>query len=130
MGTSHLNVLPKQTRSYLMSPRYQLSLCVLLAVLAAPALYAQHHHAAGQVDFSIRSVRDGKWSDVKTWEPSRVPGKDDRVLVRRGTSVEYDVESKEVIRLIQVVGTLEFARDRDTELNVGILTVQHREECS
>ncbi len=58
---------------------------------------------------SSRSVRckDGKWSDAKTWAPPRAPTKGDRVLVSRGTQVEYDVASQDVIRLIQVVGTLQ-----------------------
>jgi hypothetical protein len=84
-----------------------------------------HDHAA--VEFSIRSVQDGKWSDARTWKPARVPGAGDRVLIGRGTRVEYDVQTEEVVRLVQVVGTLSFARDRDTELNVGILTIQHSE---
>jgi hypothetical protein len=80
--------------------------------------------------FSIKSVKDGKWSDASTWKPARVPGKGDRVLVSRGTFVEYDAKQKDVVRLLQIVGTLSFARDRDTELNVGILTVQHTDACS
>lgn len=59
-----------------------------------------------------------------------MPGKDDRVLISRGTTVDYDAASPEVIRLIQVVGTLRFARDRDTELNVGLLKVQNSGERS
>jgi hypothetical protein len=100
-----------------------------LLILGAQPARAQHsrdHH----VHFSIQSVRDGKWSDARTWKPARVPGKDDRALISRGTRVEYDVESKDVIRLVQVVGTLTFARDRDTELNVGILKVQNSDTCS
>ncbi len=59
-----------------------------------------------------------------------MPGADDRVLISRGTTVQYDVASQVVIRLVQVVGTLEFARDRDTELNVAILKVQNSDTCS
>src|SRR4029077_17296716 len=75
-------------------------------------------------------VRSGKWTNAETWMPARVPVKGDRVLIARGTRVEYDANSAEVVRLVQVVGTLAFARDRDTELNVGVLTVQHTDECS
>ncbi len=82
------------------------------------------------VNFTQKSVRDGSWSDPKTWEPERVPQTGDRVLVSRGTRVVYDAKSEDVIRLIQVVGTLSFARDRDTELNVGILKVQNSDTCS
>lgn len=108
-----------------------------LLVVFAPSTAAQrkpkkaatkekHEHVA----FSIRSVRSGAWSDAKTWQPRRVPKAGDRVLISRGTTVKYDAASKNVIRLIQVVGTLTFARDRDTLLNVGILKVQNSEHCS
>ncbi|HSG72706.1 MAG TPA: G8 domain-containing protein, partial [Planctomycetaceae bacterium] len=66
----------------------------------------------------------------KIWEPSRVPQAGDRVLVSRDTVVEYDSKSEAVIRLVQVVGTLRFSRDRDTELNVGVLKVQSSDDCS
>lgn len=93
------------------------------------AVSGQHDHDQ-DVQFSIQSVRDGKWSDAKTWKPARAPGDGDRVLVTRGTRVEYDSQSKEVIRMLHVVGTLRFVRDRDTELNVGILKVQNSDTCS
>jgi len=82
------------------------------------------------IAFSLRSVRDGKWSEPQTWKPARVPRAGDRVLVDRGTRVVYDVESEAVLRLLQVVGTLSFARDRDTLLNVGVLKVQNSNVCS
>jgi len=94
-----------------------------------PAQAEEHDHGA-HLHFSIQSVGDGNWSDAKTWKPARVPGKGDRVLVSRGHHVRYDAKSKDVVRLVQVVGTLEFARDRDTELNVGLLTIQHTDSCS
>jgi hypothetical protein len=95
---------------------------------AAVAAHGDHDH--DHVHFSIRSARDGQWSDPKTWEPARVPGANDRVLVTRGTRVQYDASSEAVIRLVQVVGTLSFARDRDTLLNVGVLKVQNSDTCS
>jgi hypothetical protein len=75
-------------------------------------------------------VRSGAWSDPKTWQPSRLPAQGDRVRISRGTRVVYDARSKDVIRLVQVVGTLSFARDRDTELNVAVLKVQNHDGCS
>ncbi|GIW94668.1 MAG: hypothetical protein KatS3mg110_2709 [Pirellulaceae bacterium] len=103
----------------------------LLAGFAAVVGYGAYCRANGEerADFSIHSVRDGRWSDPQTWQPQRVPGEGDRVLISRGTQVEYDVKSKEVIRLVQVVGTLRFAQDRDTELNVGLLVVAHHDQC-
>ena len=111
------------------------TLCLLVASLAAGplALRAEGEaepSASGGVDFSVRSVRSGPWSDPATWAPARLPAGGDRVLVSRGTRVVYDVESDAVIRLIQVAGTLSFARDRSTRLDVGLLKVQKSEVCS
>jgi hypothetical protein len=89
---------------------------------------AKHHQA--QVEFTIRSVANGHWSDPKTWNPARQPQDGDRVLVTRGSQVIYDVKSEVKIRLVQVVGKLSFARDRDTLLNVGVLKVQDSNVCS
>lgn len=101
--------------------------CVLSITPLAPADDDDH---SGHLHFSIRSVKNGNWSDADTWKPARVPGQGDRVLVARGHHVRYDAKSKDVVRLLQIVGTVEFARDRDTELNVGLLTIQHTDQCS
>ncbi|MFT5526735.1 MAG: hypothetical protein ACI9HK_004715 [Pirellulaceae bacterium] len=88
------------------------------------------HDHEGHVHFSIQSAKSGKWSEPATWKPARVPKHGDRVLVSRETFVEYDVKSEDAIRLLQVVGTLSFARDRDTELNVGVLKIQNSDTCT
>ncbi len=107
-----------------------LLICLLLTTgISVAADEASHHHHQ-HAQFSIESVRNGDWSKAETWKPARVPGPGDRVLIARGTTVNYDVTSTAVIRVVQVVGTLSFARDRDTELNVGLLTVQHSDVCS
>ncbi|HEV7221675.1 MAG TPA: G8 domain-containing protein, partial [Pirellulales bacterium] len=105
---------------------------IATALLLSPihAARGRHEHHDQHVEFSLRSVKDGAWTDAKTWAPARIPRQDDRVLISRGTTVEYDAASKDVIRLIQVVGTLRFARDRNTELNVGLLKVQNSDTCS
>ncbi len=110
-----------------------LSICLFAVtpqISAAPPAgdggHAHHHH----VDPDLRSAKDGNWLDPKTWTPARVPKAGDRVLVTRGTKVLYDVADKSVIRMVQVVGSLTFARDRNTELNVGLLKVQNSDECS
>ncbi len=99
------------------------------ASAAAPKGDAGHTHHE-HVDPDLRSTRDGNWSDPKTWTPARLPKAGDRILVARGTKVVYDVADKAVIRLVQVVGSLTFARDRNTELNVGLLKVQNSDDCS
>ena len=84
----------------------------------------------GPVKFSVRSVASGDWSDAKTWKPERVPRAGDRVLVSPGTVVRFEVRRTPVIRLVQVAGTLRFARDRSTELNVALLKVQAGNRCT
>lgn len=96
--------------------------------------HAGHNHgkpAAKPVDAPlIRSVASGPWSEKTTWDLDRVPQKGDRVLIRPGHVVTYDVESRDVIRLVQIAGTLEFARDRNTSLEVGLITVVASEEVT
>src|SRR5687767_5078738 len=90
---------------------------------AKPAENHSHDHHA-HIHFDAKSVANGNWSDPKTWASQRVPKAGDRVLVARETKVTYDVENKATFRMVQIVGTLTFARDRNTELNVGLLKVQ------
>lgn len=110
------------------------ALVVLMGALAAPVLAeapkAKHVHEGSGLHFDVRSVKSGRWSAADTWEPKRVAKAGERVKISRDTRVEYDVESQEVIRLIQVVGTLSFARDCNTLLNVGLVKVQNSDTCS
>jgi hypothetical protein len=71
----------------------------------------------------VRSQQSGDWSAKETWDAGRVPQAGDRVIVRQGHHVKYDVESSDVIRLVQIAGTLEFARDRNTRLEAGLVTL-------
>jgi len=115
-------------RSLLVTPFFLLS--ILASAADGPANKGDHEHDHPQnLQFAIRSVASGKWSEAKTWQPPRVPRSGDRVLISRGTRVVYDVKKTDVIRLVQVMGILSFARDCDTELNVGILKVQNSDKC-
>src|SRR5205823_1845761 len=71
-----------------------------------------------------RSARSGQWSDPTTWEGGAVPGAGARVQVRPGHAVVYDLNSDRPIRSVCVGGTLRFAPDRDTRLDVGLIKVQ------
>ena len=72
----------------------------------------------------IRSANSGKWSAADTWAGGKVPATGARVHVLAGHTVAYDVSSEAVIRTINVAGTLSFARDRSTLLNVGLLKIE------
>ena len=76
---------------------------------------------------TVRSAGSGHWSDPKTWESGKLPTAGDTVVIREGHSVTYDVKSAAVIRALFIVGTLSFAPDRDTELNAGLIKIQHDE---
>lgn len=72
----------------------------------------------------IRSAQSGAWSQKQTWEGGQVPAAGAKVLIRPSHRVIYDVASDEVIRAINIAGTLSFARDRDTKLNVGLIKIE------
>jgi len=72
----------------------------------------------------LRSARSGTWSAPATWEGGKVPAAGARVQVRAAHTVVYDIRSEEVIRSIHVAGTLHFAHDRDTRLDVGLIKIQ------
>ena len=55
--------------------------------------------------FDIQSVAGGRWSEAATWQPRRLPGEGDRVLIQPGHEVVYDVATKDVIRSIAIGGT-------------------------
>ncbi|HZT82665.1 MAG TPA: G8 domain-containing protein, partial [Gemmataceae bacterium] len=95
-------------------------------VLAAAGLAA----AGSQAAELIRSAKSGPWSAAATWEGGKVPGAGARVQVRPGHTVLYDVKSDAVIRSIHVAGTLTFARDRDTQLAVGLIKIQPGDDAS
>jgi hypothetical protein len=78
----------------------------------------------------VHSARSGPWSAPGTWEGGKVPAAGARVQVRVGHTVTYDLKSDQVIRSIHVAGTLTFARDKDTRLDVGLIKIQPGEEAT
>ncbi len=75
-----------------------------------------------------RSAASGPWSAVATWEGGKVPEAGARVHVRPGHVVVYDVKSETPIRAVYVAGTLTFAADKDTRLDVGVLKIDAGDE--
>ncbi len=86
-------------------------------------------HAATAETPLVRSERSGNWSDAKTWAGEQVLGAGP-VQIRAGHHVRYDLESDQVIRSVHVAGTLEFVRDRNTRLDVGLIKIQAGEDSS
>jgi hypothetical protein len=96
------------------------------------AILALASSAAGAraADPVVSSAKSGAWSAAATWAGGQVPGAGDRVLIKAGHRVEYDVKSDAVIRGVNVAGTLVFATDKDTVLNVGLIKIQEGETYS
>ena len=91
---------------------------------------AAHPRATGKPKAPpvLRSAASGPWSAAATWAGGKLPGPGARVLIRTGHRVIYDVNSDRAIRGINIAGTLTFAPDRDTRLDVGLIKIQAGEE--
>ncbi len=72
----------------------------------------------------VQTARSGAWSDAATWDGNAIPKSGDRVLIKSGHAVTYDVKSTALIRGLNISGSLTFATDKDTELNVGLIKIQ------
>jgi hypothetical protein len=106
-----------------------ISLCAVLTVPSA--LFAQQEQKqAGSEAKLVRSARSGVWSAATTWEGGKVPGPGARVQVRTEDRVTYDLADAKPIRSIHVAGTLTFATDRDTLLEVGLIKIQAGTDAS
>lgn len=81
-------------------------------------------HADEPADGLVRSAHSGLWSAPTTWEGGRVPSRGARVQIRPEDHVTYDLDSNEPLRSVHVAGTLAFAPDRDTQMDVGMLLVR------
>lgn len=78
----------------------------------------------------IRTAASGAWSSPQTWAGGKSPGEHARVLILPEHAVTYDVKSDAVIRSLNIGGTLSFARDRDTLLNVGLIKIERTADFS
>ncbi len=105
--------------------RGRLPLMLVALGLAVPADAPAQLPSAGKTTARlIRSARSGPWSAPATWEGARIPAAGSRVQIRTEHTVTYDLTSDRVIRSIHVAGTLRFAPDRDTRLDVGLIKIQ------
>lgn len=103
-----------------------LAFCAVLGDCGLVSAAARTRAAANLV----RSAASGPWSAATTWENGRLPQTGDRVQIRQGHHVEYDLASEQVIRSIHVAGTLGFSRDRTTLLAVGLIKIQAGDDAS
>lgn len=97
---------------------------IRLAAALGGLLFALSAHADSPADDLVRSAKSGRWSDPATWIGGKTPGPGDRVQVRAGHVVTFDIQTEKPIRFIHIAGELTFAADRDTRLDVGLIKIQ------
>lgn len=78
----------------------------------------------------VRTAQSGPWSDAATWAGGKLPSAGASVQIRPGHTVAYDIVATEAVRAVYVGGTLTFARDRDTRLDVGLIKIQPGDDTS
>lgn len=102
-----------------------ISMFVIIFVFSLSGWSIAAEPAAPQVTL-IRSAKSGPWSSAATWDGGQVPGHGVKVQVRPGHTVTYDVQAPEtlVIRSLFVAGTVSFATDKSTQLNVGLIKIE------
>jgi len=98
----------------------------LLVALTIPAALACDRARAADTPPPIRSAKSGPWSAPRPGKAAWSPAAGTKVQVRLGHTIVYDANTSEAIRSIHVAGTLTFAADRDTRLNVGLIKIQGR----
>jgi hypothetical protein len=115
-----------------MRPYFSIAALVMLAAPGAHVVRAAEPTAASPAALPalIQSARSGPWSAPSTWEGGHVPSPGSRVQIRSGHTVRYDLNADQAIRSIHLAGTLAFARDRDTRLDVGLLKIQPGTDAS
>ncbi len=82
---------------------------------------------------TIFSAQSGRWSSKETWSSGSLPETGDRVVIRSGHHVIYDIGHQgrtPSFRLVQIAGELEFATDQNTLLEAGLITVTASEDPS
>src|ERR1700752_261785 len=95
-----------------------------LAFCLVSVLFLMHTGEALAQPGWYRSARSGPWSKAETWEGGSVPGAKAKVHIREGHTVTSAGAAGPLIRFIHVAGTLTFARDRDTCLDVCLIKIQ------
>lgn len=113
--------------------RVKIRAAIAFALVTVFAAWPEHFAARSSADEGpglIRSARSGPWSEAGTWEGGKLPAAGSRVQIRTGHTVLYDIESDRVIRSIHVAGTLRFAPDKNTRLDVGLIKIQAGHDAS
>ena len=103
---------------------------ILRTIVFLTLLFCASLAFADGVTFNARTTQSGRWSDAATWENARMPKAGDRVQVRPGHVIVYDVSSDAALRMVHVGGVLTFSREKSTRLDVGLLKIQPGDEAA
>ena len=96
---------------------------VSLLAVALAAISTNMATAADKPSW-IRSAGSGLWSAAATWENGKIPAAGARVHIQSNHVVTYDVQSDHALRAVYVAGTLSFAADKSTRMDVGVLMIE------
>lgn len=113
-----------------MTLSFRIGIALAALSLSISANAQEHKEKSTTPTNLIRSMKSGAWSAASTWEGGKVPAAGARVQIREGHIVIYDAKSADVIRFIHVAGTLSFASNMDTVLNVGLIKIQGGADAS
>jgi G8 domain len=72
---------------------------------------------------TVTSAASGAWSNPEIWSTRKVPGRNDKVQIRTGHDVTYDMASDVKLDCIELRGRLTFKTDINTRMKVGNLMV-------
>jgi G8 domain len=89
-----------------------------------PVSFQTHHDTIPNFAYNptIRSAQNGSWFSTSTWNPARLPGAGDVVLIRHVVTYDTTTGTADTIG-IDAGGVLTFRSDRVTKLTVGTLQV-------
>jgi hypothetical protein len=74
--------------------------------------------------FTIGNIASGSWSNPQTWENGRLPTDGDKVIIRQGTLVTYDLQHSSILAKVIVKGKLDFTRMKSTTITFGNMTIE------
>src|SRR5437016_5452791 len=103
--------------------RFMTTLAAGSAALSVRSAAADLAAPPDRASARVRSAKTGTWSSPATWEGGKPPVPGAFVEIQPGHVVTYDADSSGAIRMVHILGTLAFARDRDTRLDVGLLKI-------
>ena len=102
-------------RSRLFSSSLLFPVSLLLSVSAPASAQEDHSNMSMPAQAPVGAMKQGRWSDPKSWPNGKVPMAGEAVTIARDRSITLDV-SPPALRSLTINGKLSFANDRDINL--------------